>query len=911
MLALPYGNPKAPIRLCGEAPGADEDFYGTPFVGESGRILFNGMKIAGFPSVTCKECKGKGYTTDWTEACVPCRGSGRDFSASVYIYNLTMQRPKGNDFTLVTPEEIIAHQAQYVAPAPPGSTTFLVGGKSLDWHFPGYQSVEVWEGSLLLDDQGRRFVPAFHPAYLMRVPTLMATLGNVLHEGFKLHKPFVPIPGRVPRNSPVIFLDTETQGFTGPVNLVGVSHDGLHVEHFNPADPASMADLAALLAQATMIVAHNALFDLTKLREYGFTIEIDKWYDSMLLWHFYQPDLPKGLDDMCKFVLAGEMCYHKGLGREDSTRWLHACTEQWERRAPNNGGFPTREMFYNAIDVAAMGKAWFLVMADVKREGRWEYFEKGVMPAGRTFWEIEQGGMRIDLKALAEWRETLKVRVADCTEKLLAHPLVTAALSRRTVVSGNSLDRLQTMHEEELLVLNTPRREAEAALAELKRLKALTPKKSEARATLTAQIETFKLPRIIKKTQYTKALQKLRKADPSAGVLKFSVSKKTGLAASLTTAEKLWLCYEGLGLPKQYEERKLKYGRKRKTLSVNKKAMERLLALWSVSEAKREVVVLMKDLQHWSHWLSNFASLEVESNGYIYPRIQIRTATLRAASGADDDEKGGDSPTNAQNWPHDMRNVVIPDVGQVLLQWDYSNQEWLANLWLAGDFEGYQRALAGEDRHSKGAVALAQWRGKQRTLDNYSKESQEANPEYYEERREAKTLNFGLAYGMGPDKLARTYGIGVGKKKKEAVALAKQIITVLQSAYPKVTKWQDDVLLPSARKNKYLMTPFGAKRYFHRIGKDGSLINRAKAYTASTSGAGMMHYRMPPLQRLLKAHGGRLITSTHDSFAGSAPPELAQMLLDKGQAILEAPFAEMGGFVCKVKGAIGQNWREV
>jgi DNA polymerase I-like protein with 3'-5' exonuclease and polymerase domains len=806
-----------------------------------------------------------------------------------------MQRPRGNDFSLVTEDEISLHQTKYVAPAPPDSVTFLVGGKSLDWFFPAYRSIEVWNGSLLLSDTGQRFVPVFHPAYLMRVSTLMATLGNTIHEGIRMHKPFVPRPGRVHSNAHTVFVDTETQGFDGPINLVGASSDAETVEHFDPVDRAQMLHLQSILDEAAIIVAHNAQFDLNKLRDYGLRLDPDKWFDSMLLWHFYQPDLPKSLADMCKFVMAAEMCYHKGLGREDATQWAWACREQWERRAGDFGGFSSPECFYNAIDVAAMGRCWNLLIADVQREGRWDYFVNAIMPAGRTFWEIEAGGMRIDTVALEEWKTVLKQRVSDLTVTLLAHPLVIEALAKRTEVSGDSLAALEAAHSTELERLNAPRREAEALRASLP----------------TKERSSIKLPRIIRKSDYTKALQKLRKADPTAGILKFTKSKKTGLITSLTTAEKLWLVYEGLRLPKQYADRKLKYGRRRKTLSVNKQSMQAILDLWTVNESKKQVVIIMRDLQHWSHWLANFASLEVQPNGYIYPRIQIRTATLRAASGEDEDEKGGDSPTNAQNWPLDLRNIVLPDVGQVMIQWDYSNQEWLINLWESGDFEGYRRTLAGEDRHAKGAVALASWQGKHRTLEMYTKEAMAADPTLYEERRVAKTMNFGLAYGMGAAKFAMSYGIGKGKKKRDAEKEASEIITVLQSAYPILTKWQNEVLLPYARRYKYLQTKFGARRYFHRIGKDGSLINRAKAYITSTTGAGMMHYRITPLQKMCQSYGGRLVTSTHDSFLASVPPEKVNEVMKLGKELLEKPFEQMNGFWCSVSAKIGQNWNEV
>jgi hypothetical protein len=42
------GNPKASIMFIGEAPGAEEDLQGLPFVGQSGQLLDKMMKSAGF-----------------------------------------------------------------------------------------------------------------------------------------------------------------------------------------------------------------------------------------------------------------------------------------------------------------------------------------------------------------------------------------------------------------------------------------------------------------------------------------------------------------------------------------------------------------------------------------------------------------------------------------------------------------------------------------------------------------------------------------------------------------------------------------------------------------------------------------------------------------------------------------------
>lgn len=47
-LVFSDGNPKAQIMLIGEAPGADEDRQGKPFVGMSGQLLTRAFQSAGF-----------------------------------------------------------------------------------------------------------------------------------------------------------------------------------------------------------------------------------------------------------------------------------------------------------------------------------------------------------------------------------------------------------------------------------------------------------------------------------------------------------------------------------------------------------------------------------------------------------------------------------------------------------------------------------------------------------------------------------------------------------------------------------------------------------------------------------------------------------------------------------------------
>ena len=41
------GNPRAELMFIGEAPGADEDLQGEPFVGRAGQLLNNMIKAMG------------------------------------------------------------------------------------------------------------------------------------------------------------------------------------------------------------------------------------------------------------------------------------------------------------------------------------------------------------------------------------------------------------------------------------------------------------------------------------------------------------------------------------------------------------------------------------------------------------------------------------------------------------------------------------------------------------------------------------------------------------------------------------------------------------------------------------------------------------------------------------------------
>ena len=140
------GNAQAPIMIIGEAPGAEEDRQGKPFVGAAGKLL-DRMLAA--------------IDLDRTR---------------VYITNTLYWRPPGN--RTPTPEEIavclpfLERQVELLSPR----LLVYAGGTAVKAMFntaPGEGITRLRGRWLRLEREGHDAVPAiamFHPAYLLRQP---------------------------------------------------------------------------------------------------------------------------------------------------------------------------------------------------------------------------------------------------------------------------------------------------------------------------------------------------------------------------------------------------------------------------------------------------------------------------------------------------------------------------------------------------------------------------------------------------------------------------------------------------------------------------------------------------------------------------------------------------------------------
>ena len=139
-LVFGAGNPQAEVVFVGEAPGADEDEQGLPFVGRAGQLLTKIIEAMGL--------------------------SRKD----VYICNILKCRPPQNRNPL--PEEITAcepflkQQLKYISPSIICALGTFAAKTLLKTEVP----ISVLRGRFH-SYEGIKLMPTYHPAYLLRNPS--------------------------------------------------------------------------------------------------------------------------------------------------------------------------------------------------------------------------------------------------------------------------------------------------------------------------------------------------------------------------------------------------------------------------------------------------------------------------------------------------------------------------------------------------------------------------------------------------------------------------------------------------------------------------------------------------------------------------------------------------------------------
>ena len=308
---------------------------------------------------------------------------------------------------------------------------------------------------------------------------------------------------------------------------------------------------------------------------------------------------------------------------------------------------------------------------------------------------------------------------------------------------------------------------------------------------------------------------------------------------------------------------------------------------------KHRIVDLILEYRGVKKLLSTYVEalpqLVNRSTGRIHTSFnQAVTATGRLSS----------TNPNLQNIPvrEDMgrriRKAFIPsDDDHLLLSADYSQVELRLMAHLSGDESLIAAFEHGEDIHSATAAKLFN-----KTLEEVTSE----------ERRRAKTANFGIIYGISAFGLSQRLEI----PRKEA----KDIIDGYFASYPKVKEYMDNVV-EKAREEGFVSTIFGRRRYLNDISSHNAVargLAERNAVNAPIQGsaADIMKIAMIDVHRRFAAEGirSRVILQVHD--------ELVVDMLRSEQERVTAIVTECMESAAKLKvrliadAGVGDNWLE-
>ena len=266
---------------------------------------------------------------------------------------------------------------------------------------------------------------------------------------------------------------------------------------------------------------------------------------------------------------------------------------------------------------------------------------------------------------------------------------------------------------------------------------------------------------------------------------------------------------------------------------------------------------------------------------------QTATATGRLSS----------TNPNLQNIPvrtadgRDIRRAFVPDAGDLMLSADYSQIELRLMADLSGDEEMVGAFLSGADIHRATAAKI------------YHESLEDVTDD---QRRNAKTANFGIIYGISAFGLSERLGM----PRSEAKALIEGYL----KTYPKVEEYMQKSI-EDARRDGFVSTIMGRKRYLPDIASRSAAVRgyaERNAINAPLQGsaADIIKVAMVAIDAEIRRRGlrSRMIMQVHDELIFNVvPDELAEMQ-ELVVRLMEGAYK--GTVPMEVSAGVGANWLE-
>ena len=288
-------------------------------------------------------------------------------------------------------------------------------------------------------------------------------------------------------------------------------------------------------------------------------------------------------------------------------------------------------------------------------------------------------------------------------------------------------------------------------------------------------------------------------------------------------------------------------------------------------------------------YIEPFPSYVSPRDGRVHTTFnQALTATGRLSS----------SNPNLQNIPirteqgREIRKAFVPgSAGTVIMSADYSQIELRIMAHLSGDAHLCEAFRSGVDIHAATAAKI------------FRIPVGEVSPD---QRRIAKTANFGIMYGISAFGLSQNLGC--------SRAEAKQLIDDYFASFPSIRAWIDGTLA-GARANGCVETLMGRRRYVPDVNSGNATVralaerNAVNAPIQGTS-ADIIKLAMIAVDRRLRAEGlkSRMVLQIHDELLLEVPESeteaVSRLLTEEMQGVISLNVPLI------VECNYGSNWLE-
>jgi DNA polymerase-1 len=311
----------------------------------------------------------------------------------------------------------------------------------------------------------------------------------------------------------------------------------------------------------------------------------------------------------------------------------------------------------------------------------------------------------------------------------------------------------------------------------------------------------------------------------------------------------------------------------------------------AVLEALREAHPIVEKILQYreltklkSTYIDPLPDLIHPKTGRLHTRFnQTATATGRLSS----------SDPNLQNIPvrtplgQRIRRAFIAEEGWLLVALDYSQIELRVLAHLSGDENLIRVFQEGRDIHTE----TASWM--------FGVPREAVDPLM---RRAAKTINFGVLYGMSAHRLSQELAIPY----EEAQAFIERYF----QSFPKVRAWIEKTL-EEGRQRGYVETLFGRRRYVPDLQARVKSVREAAermAFNMPVQGtaADLMKLAMVKLFPRLEEMGARMILQVHDELVLEAPKERAEAVARLAKEVMEGVYPL--AVPLEVEVGIGEDW---